>query len=490
MRRRDVETGSTAETGTAETRTAEKSDEWREFRVRPGLLAVAILFLIYLFWALPAEAGAQTVTDSGDPVLDDLIAEALGANPGVHAVEARVDGARADRFDATLDLAPRITAIGAYTRQRLSGASFPEFGEAFPDQDVWEVGSRLSWELDAFGRLRNSLRASSELVNAAGEDVEAVRVDIAAEVAREYYRLRGRDDRLAVARRNAENQRRTLDLTLERLDAGRGTALDTERARAQLSTTLASIPALEADVAASRHRIAALIGRQPGDEIPALATVEIPDDGKQPTDELAGLRLPAEVGLPDPAALVRDRPDVLGAMRRHEAGSALVSSARASYLPRFSIEGGAGYTAEAFDAIGDSGTFRYGIGAVVSWPLFDLGRVKANVDAAQAQESEARRLYERAVLDAHEQIETSLVVYNTARRRLGHLADAAEASERATELARLRFESGATDFLEVLDSERRLLEAQDGLAAGRLETAAAFVNVFRVSGGVWPESAE
>jgi multidrug efflux system outer membrane protein len=166
-----------------------------------------------------------------------------------------------------------------------------------------------------------------------------------------------------------------------------------------------------------------------------------------------------------------------------------VGSAKAEYLPRFSLQGGAGYTAEAFDAIGDSGTFRYGVGAVVEWPLFDLGRVKARVDAAQAEEAEVRELYANTVLEAREEVETSIVGYNMARERLKHLADAADASERATELARLRFESGATDFLEVLDSERRLLEAQDGLSAGRTEAATALVDVFRAFGGVWPEEA-
>jgi multidrug efflux system outer membrane protein len=116
--------------------------------------------------------------------------------------------------------------------------------------------------------------------------------------------------------------------------------------------------------------------------------------------------------------------------------------------------------------------------------------VKANVDVAEARHAEVRRQYELAVLEATEDVETSIVVYNTARQRLGHLEDAAAASENANELARIRFEAGATDFLEVLDSERRLLEAQDALATGRLETAAALVGVFRASGGVWPGAAD
>jgi len=453
-------------------------DRDRAIPVRPALIGIAVLYVLWLLLAWPSAATAQTVQDSGDPVLDGLIAAALEANPGVRAVEARIDGARAARFETALDLAPRVTAAGGYTRQRISGATFPDFGDGrFPDQDVWEVGTQLRWELDAFGRTRSALSGRSALVGAAEEDVGAARVRLAAEVATAYYRLRGDEDRLTVARRNAENQRRTLDLTLERLEAGRGTALDTERARAQLSTTLASIPALEASLAASRHRIAVLLGRDPGstiEELAAGAAFEPPV-------------LPERLAVPDDGSLVLERPDVRSAARRRAAGEAFVSSARREYLPRFSIQGGAGYTAEAFDAIGDSGTFRYGVGAVVEWPLFDLGRVKARVDAAAADEAEARELYANTMLEAREEMQTSIVAYNMTRERLRHLADAAAASERATELARLRFESGATDFLQVLDAERRLLEAQDGLSAGRTEAAAALVAVFRALGGVWPE---
>jgi outer membrane protein TolC len=140
-------------------------------------------------------------------------------------------------------------------------------------------------------------------------------------------------------------------------------------------------------------------------------------------------------------------------------------------------------TANAFGALGDTGTPRYALGAVVSWPFLDLGRVKAGVDEARAHEIEAEARHEQAVLEAREEIETSLTAYRRARERLRHLGDAAAASERATELARLRFEEGGTDFLEVLDAERRQLEAQDRLAAGHTEAAGWLVSVYRATGG-------
>lgn len=446
--------------------------------------------------AMPQAAGFWRMLD--DPVLDRLVAEALSANPDLGAVEARVAGARAERFQSVLDLAPVVTASGGYTRQRISGASFPGLDGRLPDQEFWEAGVLMSWELDAFGRLRRTLEGRSALADAATEDVRDTRVLLAAEVAERYFRLLGDEDRLAVARRNAENQRRTLDLTIERLEGGQGTAVDMERARAQLSATLAAIPALESSIAAARHRIAVLVGREPGAEIEALADVGTPAEIRDAAEigdprelEAPGATtrlpsLPVDLAIPEVDALVRRRPDILGAERRLMASAAFVGAARAEYLPRVTIGGAAGYTAGAFDDIGGSGTWRYAVGPVISWPLFDLGRVKAKVDAAESEESAAERRYRATVLRALEEVETSLVAYRRARERLEHLEGAAVASERATELARLRFEGGAADFLEVLDAERTQLENQDRLSAGRTEAATALVVVFRALGGAWP----
>lgn len=407
----------------------------------------------------------------GDTTLDRLVNQTLEANPDIRAADARVREARATRVESALDLAPRVTAAGGYSRQRLASAGFPGATGSLPDQGLWDAGVQMSWELDLFGRLRRSLQGRTALVSAAEHDERGVQVVLAAEMAGAYFDLRGAYDRLAVARRNAENQRRTLDLTRDRLDAGSGTALDTERAQSQLSSTLAEIPVLEAEADAARHRIAVLLGRPP-----ASMAGELDESGALPP-------LPADLARDNLEAAIRDRPDVRSAERQLAARGAMAGAARADYLPRVSIDARAGYTAGAFDAIGNSGTARYTIGPVVSWPLFDLGRVKAGVDAARAAEAAAEARYEQTRLRALEEAETAFSAYDRARERLVHLEDAAAASERATELARLRFAEGGTDFLEVLDAERRQLEAQDRLSAGRIEATAWLVSVYRAVGG-------
>src|SRR5207302_1172777 len=276
--------------------------------------------------------------------------EVLRGNLDVRSARARVSAARSDRIRSVLDLTPSATLAAGYSRQRLSSASFPSSFGAFPDQNVWDAGVNASWDLDVFGGIRHTVQARGALADVAQEDLRDVQVRLTAEVARAYFELRGAQEQLLVAQRNAENQRRTFDLTKQRLDAGRGSAFDTERAQAQLSSTLASIPAREAQVAAAQYRIGTLVGRSP---------TEVARELEQ-TAALPQLPEVASIGTPD--VVVRYRPDVAAAERFAAAQGALVGAAKASYLPRISIGGTAGYAAPEFSSVGNQGTLRYAVG--------------------------------------------------------------------------------------------------------------------------------
>ena len=410
----------------------------------------------------------------GDTTLNRLVSEAGKSNYDMAAARARLSGARAERTRTALDFAPTVTAAASYTRQRLASASFPgNFTASFPDQNVWDAGLQLSWELDVFGRIRKSTQGQGALIGAAEENVADAQVLLSAELAGAYFDLRGAQDRLQVARRNAENQQHTLDVTLQRLEAGRGNEFDSERARAQLNSTLAGIPALESSIAAIEHRIAVLVGR------PATGL----DSG---AERVAMPGLPDSIVVPNTDIVVRRRPDVRSAERGLAACNAFVGAAKAEYLPRISIGGGAGYVGTSWDALSNSNTPRYAIGPLISWPALNLGRVKAGVDAARAQEAEAEAYYRKAQLQASEEIASTVVAYNKARQSLEYLQAAANASERAAGLARLRFDEGASDFLQVLDAERTMLEAQDRLAAGRTAATTSLVALYRALGGALP----
>jgi outer membrane protein, multidrug efflux system len=414
----------------------------------------------------------------GDTTLDRLLVDLLQGNLDVHAALARLRGARAARTEARLDFAPTITVAGGFTRQQLSSATFPIAAGEFPDQSIWDAGFDAFWELDLFGRIRKNVQGQGALIGAADEDLRDVQVVLSAELARTYFELRGAQERLAVARRNGENQRRTLQVTQQRLDAGRGTAFDAERARAQLGFTLSSIPSLEAQVASAQYAIGTLIGRPP-----ATVAAELTASAAIPA-------LPANIAVASPDSLIRRRPDVASAERQVAAERAFVGAAKAEYLPKITVGGSAGWTALELGAFGDPGSFRYAVGPVVSWPALNLGRVKARVDQSQALADEAQARYEQTVLRALQEVETSLSRYRTARTRVDRIRDAAAASARAAELARLRFEGGVADFLQVLDAERTQLDAEDQLAQAHTDAATSYAALYQALGGRPPATVD
>src|SRR5438445_2345863 len=407
----------------------------------------------------------------GDTTLSRLIGEVARANLDVRSARARVNAARSAKVRSALDLTPGAIVSGGYARQRLSTASFPGASGVFPDQNVWDAGITASWDLDVFGQVRQTVQAQGALVGVAQEELRDVQVSLTAELARTYFELRGAQEQLAVARQNAENQRRTFEVARVRAEAGRGSAFDTERAQAQLSITLASIPAHEAQVAAAQYRIGVLVGRPP-----AAVAAELDRAGQIPA-------LPDTVSIGTPEAVVRGRPDVAAAERLAAAQGALVGAAKASYLPRITIGGSAGYAAPEFRAVGDQGPFRYAVGPVISWPLLTLGRVKADVDVATAREDAARLRYRGVVLAAMDDPEVTVSQYGAARRRLARPQEAGRAREHAAGLALLRFTEGATDLLQVLDAQRTQLEAQDRLAQARIDAATAYAALYRAVGG-------
>src|SRR6266540_3374862 len=225
-----------------------------------------------------------------------------------------------------------LLIIGGAAPARAQEAFWKRLGDTTLERQV-------SWELDVFGRIRKSTQARGALIGAAEEDVQDLEVLLAAELATAYFDLRGAQDRLQVARRNAENQQHTLDVTLQRLEAGRGNEFDSERARAQLNSTLAGVPELEASIDAVEHRIAVLVGR------PATG---LEQENAEPTPFS---ELPDSVIVPNPDALVRLRPDVRSAERQLAAGNAFVGAAKAAYLPRIALGGGLGYVSSSFDAL-------------------------------------------------------------------------------------------------------------------------------------------
>jgi outer membrane protein, multidrug efflux system len=417
------------------------------------------------------DAQAKFWTQFNDATLDRLVDDALLANHDLRIALGNLAEARAERRAAKLDLLPIVTASGGYTDERLSAA------ESLFNQPInaryYDAGFDAFWELDLFGRVRRNVEAQSAQVEGAVASLRDAQVSVTAEVARSYFELRGEQTQLAVARRNVDNQRETLELTRARLDAGRATELDTSRAQSQLSTTLATIGPLEASVARSIHRLAVLTGREPN----AL------NELLQPARELPDLPQITAVG--DPAGLLRRRPDIRVAERQLAASTALVGVAMGDLFPKVTFTGSFSYSADAGSPLGGGPTRGYVVGPSISWAAFDLGRVKAEVEGSRARADVALASYEQTVLRALEDTEDALVTHARTRDSLRDATDAAVASRTAARIARTRYEGGLVDFLDVLDAERTQLAAEDQLAQSRTAAATSLVAVYKALGGGW-----
>ena len=409
-----------------------------------------------------------------DPVLTRLVEAALLANHDLRVALARYDGANALSREAGFDRYPTVTATASASDQRSSADQFPEATRQERDTESYDAAIAAAWELDLFGRIRRNVEANRADTRASASDLAALQVIIAGDVARSYLELRGLQERLRVARENADNQRETLRLVDVRLSAGRGTDFDTSRARAQLESTLARVPALEAAVAVTQHRLAVLTGNAPG----ALIS-ELDAPAPLPT-------LPDRLDPGTPGELLRRRPDVIAAEERLHAATARIGVATADLFPRFTLAGLIG--TQAFDSSAlferDSETRLVALG--VDWSFLDVGRVRARIAATDANASGALAGYEQAVLLALEDTENALVVFAHARIEDQHLERAATDSARAAQLARVRFDAGATDLLDVLDAERTQLSSQDAFADARTRTATALVGLYRALAGGWP----
>ncbi len=422
----------------------------------------------------PVEAAWWEAFD--DPELTSLVARAAARNLDLKVAIAAIREARALRTETLLDLAPTVTSAGGFTQARVSRDSIRgsgSLGGIDRDRGLYDVGFDASWELDLFGRVRRSIEARTADVAAAEGQLRDVLVSVQAEVARTYLELRGAQLRLDVAERNAANQQSTYDLTRVLLEGGRGTELDTARAEAQLTATLATIPPLRAFAERARHRLGVLVGLAPTALLEEL----------RPRQPLPSLPVLAAVGRP--ADLVRRRPDIGAAEADLVAATARRGVAVADLFPRVTFVGSVALESQSFAGLGAAGSDTFNFGPRIFWAAFDLGRVRARIVAADARTEAALARYEQTVLLALEETENALTNFAREQERRDQLRVSAEASQRATLRARERYQYGVSDFLEVLDTERRLLVAQNDLADSETTTATALVAVYKALGGGW-----
>ncbi|MET0682111.1 MAG: efflux transporter outer membrane subunit [Casimicrobiaceae bacterium] len=399
-----------------------------------------------------------------DPLLAQLIGQAMQANTSVTSAEAAVRQARALRDVSAAALLPFVSGSASAQRSSAGGKSL---GNSF------RTGLDASWELDIFGENRSALNASEAALGASGATLGDVRVSIAAEVALNYITLRGMQARMAIAEDNLETQLETLQITEWRVQAGLATSLDAEQSRASTEQTRALLPALRTAIEQSRHALAVLTGKPPA----ALATM-LAASGPIP-------KAPAALALSFPAETLRQRPDVRAAEYQVTAAIARVSQADAARYPSFRIGGALGLASVTLGALTSGTSVLSSLLANVTMPIFEGGALLAQVRAQQAVLDQAHSAYQAAVLTALKDVEDALVALQGDRDRLGHLQLAAEAAGNASLLARQRYGSGLVDFQTVLDTQRTQLTTQESVANATIDLGADHVRLYKALGGGW-----
>ncbi|HEV8658883.1 MAG TPA: efflux transporter outer membrane subunit, partial [Thermoanaerobaculia bacterium] len=429
---------------------------------------VAAMLVIALFLSVPAQAQSTWWSQFDDPVLESLETAALESNHDIRIAVARVDQARSVFQDISLDRFPIVPVSASVDKRK---QVIPGFTDEPRRITTYRAGFDAFWELDVFGRVRSAVRAASATAESFDATLEDVRVIVAAEVARNYFELRGLQQQLAVAERSLTNQRETLRLTTIRRDAGVGEELDVARAAARVAGIEASVPPIRTAIAEREHRIAVLTGRRPGELGVDLSPRSYP---------------PLAKALPigDVDTFLRRRPDVRAAERQLAAAAAREGIARADLFPRITITGFLGFLAGRGNLFGEADSRAWAVTPALSWAAFDIGSARARLRGAKAETREAQALYEQSVLRALEETENAFVNYREQQTRLVKLNDQARESARASSIARARYRAGAEDFLSLLDAERTQLQAEDAVAQAESQVFTSVVAVYKALGGI------
>jgi NodT family efflux transporter outer membrane factor (OMF) lipoprotein len=338
---------------------------------------------------------------------------------------------------------------------------------------LYRAGFDASWELDVFGGIRRSVQAAGADLQACEEDLRDTLVSLLAEVAVNYIELRTFQARLAVAESNLEAQSETHRLVTWRYEAGLSDALATQEARYNLENTRSQIPPLRTGQEEALNRIAVLLGEQPGNVHKELEKIS-----PIPTT-------PLKVAIGIPAEALRRRPDVRKAERELAAQTARIGAAKADLYPRFTLSGSIGLEALSVNRLFSlSNRTRSGT-PLVTWPVFDGGAIRQNIEIQTALQEQALIQYENKVLTALEEVENAVVAYAEEQQRSLALREASLAAEQAVELAGNKYQAGLANFISVLDAQRSLLSFQDQLAQSNGAITSNLVRLYKALGGGW-----
>jgi NodT family efflux transporter outer membrane factor (OMF) lipoprotein len=406
-----------------------------------------------------------------DPVLDQLVEDALAANTDIRQAVARIERARAGLRGAQADRLPQtgLSAGANYSRVPATSAA----PGSSRDGGSFDAGIDIAYEVDLFGRVGRGIEASQADLAAAAADADAVRVIVIGDTTRAYADAASAAARLAVAQDIVALLDRSLKLTRLRHDAGLENGLAVARLEALRDQRAALLPAIEAERRAALFALATLTGRAPAG-LPPIAA-----------ERTVALEIAAPLPIGDGAQLLARRPDIRAAERRLAARTARIGVATADLYPRITLGGSLGATAPNLGDLLTGGPLRYLLGSLVNWAFPNQEPARARIALAEADTKEALAAFDGTVLGALRETETALSNYARALDRRQALAEAKAAAQRAADIVRARQREGLVNSLELLDSERTLADAQAQLADQDADISRRQIDLFRALGGGW-----
>lgn len=405
----------------------------------------------------------------GDPLLNQLVQDAIANNLDVRTSKAKVREARASYRQANGALFPTLDGSGSATRSKTAGSN----GTSGTVGNLFKAGFDAGWELDLFGANRRASEAAKYGLDAAEEELRATLLTLIGDVTTNYVQARGYQARIALARRTAASQDETAKLTRNRFQVGSSSGLDVANAEGQAASTAANIPTLQTALAASVHRLGVLTGREP-----TALTDRMSKSAGIPTP-----RLPIPTGVP--ATVLLARPDVRLAERQLAQSTARIGAAEAAKYPAVSLTGSIATSAAEFGDLGKNSSISWSFGPSLSVPVFNAGKLAAAADVARAQRDQSFLAYKASVLGALEDVENALVGFSQERIRLRSLQKSTDSYRNAASLSQSLYQTGAVSFLDVLDSERSLYSAEDSLIQSKVLLTTYYISLQKALGGGW-----
>lgn len=435
-------------------------------------------------WSTPqpgaAPADAQTLAAwwraFNDPLLDQLVQQALAQNQDLEVARLRLVQARADRDQVASRQGPEVGASADATAQRSARAL--RYPPGIGESRAYRLGLDASWEIDVFGGRRRAVERADADVQAIEADGHALRISLLAELAADYAALRSTQARAAIARDTIATLAAAEQLAERAARHGLGTTADVAQARAERELAQARLPELQGDQARLAHAIGVLTGGFPADWAEALTA--------------AGQPLPVPPALPAglPSDVVRNRPDLRAAERRLAAATADVGVAQAERFPRFVIPLGLGSAASLLHDLFTDTSVIWSLSASASQSVYDGGRATANLRAAQARAQAHRLAYAQTVRRAFQDVEDALTGLHAEQARQTALVAAVRDSQDALARATRLYRNGLTGYLAVLTAQRATYQSRDALALSQLARTRHAIGLYKALGAGWQTPAE